>query len=92
MKITIENFGDYAASDQQTVLDVALKHKIPLNHSCGGNATCGTCRVFVKSDLSQLPERNEVEKEMAEDRSFQPQERLACQLCCFEGLVVGLPD
>jgi ferredoxin len=74
-----------------TVLELALSKKLPLEHSCGGMGTCGTCRVIVCSDLAQLPERNEVELEIARDRDFAPQERLACQLEAYDGLTVELP-
>ena len=42
--------------------------------------TCGTCRVEIQSSLSELAERNSIEQEMATDRGYLPQERLACQL------------
>lgn len=75
----------------QSVLDVALRVKVPLNHTCGGNGTCGTCRVFVTQGLEKLGPRNEIEAEMAEDRAFQESERLACQIEPVDGLVVEVP-
>ncbi len=78
-------------ADCTSVLEVALKHKINLEHSCGGMGSCTTCRVLVRSDLSHLPSRNDLEKEIAEMRGFSPQERLACQLDPYEGLVVEIP-
>lgn len=74
-----------------SVLDVALREKIPLNHTCGGNGTCGTCRVFVVSGADLLPPRSDLEQEMAEDRGFGPRERLACQIEPVEGLAVEVP-
>lgn len=70
----------HSISPEQSLLDLALEHNIDLAHSCGGNATCGTCCVSIESDLSQLPARNELEQEMADDRGFTGDERLACQL------------
>ncbi|UXR66264.1 (2Fe-2S)-binding protein [Bdellovibrio bacteriovorus] len=72
----------------QSVLDVALRAKVALNHTCGGNGTCGTCRVFVIQGLEKLGPRNEIEAEMAQDRVFQASERLACQMEPVDGLVV----
>ncbi len=75
-----------------TVLDLAIRNDVTLSHSCGGMGSCGTCRVWIKSDLALLPPRNEVELQMAEDRSFTDEERLACQLTAFHGLCVEVPE
>ncbi|MFM6929338.1 MAG: 2Fe-2S iron-sulfur cluster-binding protein [Bdellovibrio sp.] len=75
----------------QSVLDVALRAGLALNHTCGGFGTCGTCRVFVREGLENLPPRNEVESEMAEDRGFKDCERLACQTPPLDGLVIEIP-
>lgn len=75
----------------QSVLQTLLDHKIDIDHSCGGFATCGTCRVIVEKDVQNLPPRNDVEASFAEDRDFLPEERLACQLPCRPGLVVSRP-
>ena len=63
----------------KSILEHALKAKIPLSHSCGGHGTCGTCRVIVKEGLDDLQKRNSLEEEMAKERNFSPKERLACQ-------------
>lgn len=85
------NIDASPSQKDQSVLDIAIRMKIPLNHTCGGNATCGTCRVFVVQGLENLPPRNELEQEMAEDRGFQENERLACQLEPIAGLIVEVP-
>lgn len=64
---------------EETILEVALKAHININHSCGGMGTCGTCRVLVLKGNEFLVPRNEIEAEMAEGRGFAPNERLACQ-------------
>lgn len=73
------------------LLDVALKAGIDIGHSCGGNATCGTCQVRVGSDIHNLPPRTELEQEMADTLQFQAHERLACQLPVYDGLLVTIP-
>ena len=75
-----------------SVLELAISHHLPLESSCGGMGTCTTCRVFVRSDLSKMSERNEVEAEMARDREFEEFERLSCQLEAFDGLEVEIPS
>ncbi len=79
------------ASHDESVLEAALRAGVELSHSCGGNGTCGTCRVWVREGLASLPARNEVEQEMAEERGFQPQERLCCQNPPVPGLVLEIP-
>lgn len=71
-----------------SVLDVALRAGFPLDHACGGNGTCGTCLVHVVEGLEDLEERNDLESEMAVDRGFEKDERLACQIKPVRGLVV----
>ncbi|AHZ85586.1 fdx [Bdellovibrio bacteriovorus HD100] len=86
-----ENIDVSVSQKDHSVLAVAIRAKVPLNHTCGGNATCGTCRVLVVKGLEKLPPRNELEQEMAEDRGFQPFERLACQIEPVDGLTVEIP-
>jgi len=75
-----------------SVLEVALKNNIDLSHSCGGMGSCTTCRVFIESDASKLPARNELEEEIASSRGFAENERLACQLEPCDGLIARIPE
>lgn len=77
---------------QPSVLEVAIAHEIPLNHSCGGMGSCTTCLVHVKEGLQALPPPEDVEREHAQMRGFAPNERLACQISALEGLVVEVPQ
>ena len=74
-----------------TVLEVALKNKIPLAHSCGGMGSCTTCRVIVENSVEKLNPRTEVEIEIIEGRGFLNTERLSCQLLASPGLTVRIP-
>lgn len=78
--------------DQEpNLLDLALKNKIDLDHSCGGGGSCGTCRVKITSGLEDLEPRNHVEQAMADDRGFSDDERLACQIEPIDGLEIEIP-
>ena len=77
-------------SGEISLLEIAIRERLPLSHSCEGNASCGTCRVVILNDV-ELPERNELEQDMAIDRGFKPQERLACQVLAVNGLKVRIP-
>ncbi len=86
-------FEDQALSVTRpdSLLQTLLDHKIRIDHSCGGFATCGTCQVVVEKDVEKLPPRDEPEALFAEERGFRPEERLSCQLPCREGLQVSRP-
>lgn len=70
----------------ETVLEIAEAHRLGLAHSCGGMGSCGTCRIFVEPPAVELPEKEGLELEMSENRGFQENERLACQLLAVPGL------
>lgn len=75
----------------ETVLEVAIKNKIEINNSCGGSGTCGTCLVqVIKNPEGVAVPLSDVEQEMAADRGFRKNERLACQLVAINGLKVNL--
>jgi 2Fe-2S ferredoxin len=73
--------------NEESLLELALNHDIDIAHSCGGMGTCGTCRVMIESPIDRLHARNEIEQDMANDRNFQPEMRLACQLTPTSGLI-----
>lgn len=77
---------------ESSVLEVALKHKIAIPHSCGGMGSCTTCRVVVEQSPQSLPPREEMELDVAQMRGFAENERLACQLPPLPGLVLRVPD
>lgn len=80
MRITIlpENQA-VEASHGVTILEALTTNKVRIDHSCGGMGSCGTCRVHIVSGAEGLANRTEIEQEMAQDRGFTGQERLACQ-------------
>ena len=79
-------------AQEESILELALKHKIEINHSCGGMGSCGTCRVWIESDHYKTLELNDLEREMKTDRGMLEQERLACQIMPLNGMVVRIPE
>ncbi len=65
---------------EKTLLELCLSHKIPISHSCEGGASCGTCRIIILDGAQDLPAPRFLEAEMASDRGFKNNERLACQI------------
>ncbi len=66
------------ASQEESLLDFFVKRSVPINHSCGGMGTCGTCLIEVENE-ELLQEPNEIEMELKRDRGLDRHERLACQ-------------
>lgn len=77
---------------EKPLLELLLKNKIEISHSCGGFGSCGTCRVFVENYVEKPAPPEGIELEMALDRQFQGNERLSCQLFPAAGMVVRIPS
>ena len=77
--------------DGETVLETALRNKLPLDSSCT-EGTCGSCRVTVITAPPELEAPQEVELETQRERGFPANERLACQMNACSGLKVKVPD
>jgi ferredoxin len=69
----------HSKKEEHSLLQRILDLKIPISHSCGGNGTCGTCRLIVIEGAENLSPREDHEIEFAESRGFSDTERLACQ-------------
>ena len=63
----------------KSLLQISLDHKIPHLHECGGQGKCSTCRVRVHHGHKNLNPPTSLEKEMMEQRRWEPGVRLACQ-------------
>jgi len=81
-----------AASQGQSVLEALTDAKFKMNSSCGGNGTCGTCRVLVSSESVIVPKMNDIETEFWSDRGKKAEERLSCQIEVPFNLKVKLPE
>lgn len=76
----LEFVSEIKFKQTENLLDLLNAHKIGISQSCGGFASCTTCRIFVTKGLRYLRPREELEAERARERSFTEQERLACQV------------
>ncbi len=73
----------------QSLLEVCRRNDLPIATSCGGMGTCTTCRIRAVS--GPWPQRTPIEQEIADERGYSEQERLACQVPAAEGLVFEIP-
>lgn len=91
--ILFQPMGERVSIDNSsTTLDVARRHNIDLPHSCGGMGSCTTCRVILVNSPAGTQPRTALEKEIATERNFTKQERLACQLTPTDGMEVYIPN
>ncbi|MCO6491850.1 MAG: 2Fe-2S iron-sulfur cluster binding domain-containing protein [Phaeodactylibacter sp.] len=70
--ITVDDAG-------MSLLEAAVKNRIPHMQECGGNGRCTTCRVKILEGLQNVAPRNGLESRMAKRRGWDPSVRLACQ-------------
>lgn len=91
--ITFEIDGHLVeARPNESILEASLRTKVPVSSSCGGFGTCGACRVLIEEGAEKLNTRSDLELEMAADRDFEDNERLACQTSPAPGLRVRRPN
>jgi 2Fe-2S ferredoxin len=76
-----------------TLLEAAKRLGFPLNHDCGGNASCTTCRVEVQSGGDNLSEIDFDEQDLLDREALsEPWHRLGCQAKITGDVVVRVPE
>jgi 2Fe-2S ferredoxin len=76
-----------------TLLDAAKELGFPLNHDCGGNASCTTCRVEVQEGAERLSEIDFEEQDLLDREGLsEPWHRLGCQAKVLGDVVVKVPE
>src|ERR1051326_1283421 len=78
-----------------SILDIALKNSIPLDHACGGVCACSTCHVIVKQGAERLSEMEDNEADQLDEAAgLTLASRLGCQAqITQEGeVVVEIPE
>lgn len=81
------------ANEGDSVLDVALKNGIGIEHACEKSCACTTCHVIIREGFDSLEESDELEDDMLDKAwGLEPESRLGCQaLVAKEDLVVEIP-
>ncbi|WP_158769135.1 ISC system 2Fe-2S type ferredoxin [Paraglaciecola sp. L1A13] len=76
-----------------TVLDLALKNGIEIEHACEKSCACTTCHIVVREGFESLDESDELEDDMLDKAwGLEPDSRLGCQaIIKDEDLVVEIP-
>lgn len=74
-----------------TLLDAARTGDVDLRHYCGGNCSCGTCRVEVVSGARSLSRRQGMEEMVLGADAASRGDRLACQAQILGDVEVRIP-
>ena len=80
-----------AAEPGESILQLALRMDLDLDHFCGGRCSCGTCRVVIAAGgehLSPPDGREQAVLGVALDRG----DRLACQAIVRGPVAVHIPE
>ena len=83
-KITFRNAGKtFEVEKGISVLEAALRHRVTIYHTCGGNCSCSTCRVLVLKGAENLSAMEPSEAEVLDSFDLGPPHRLGCQALVF---------
>ena len=76
-----------------SILEAALEHGVPIYHTCGGNCSCSTCRVWVLDGAENLSRMGKDEADVLDAFDLKAPHRLGCQALCLKGsVVVEIPE
>jgi 2Fe-2S ferredoxin len=76
-----------------SLLDAAKTLGFSLNHDCGGNASCTTCRVEVQMGQEHLSEIDFDEQDLLDREALsEPWHRLGCQARVLGDVIVRVPE
>jgi uncharacterized 2Fe-2S/4Fe-4S cluster protein (DUF4445 family) len=90
MKVRFEPFGVTTQAEAGTsLLDVAIAAGVEIESVCGGQGTCGKCRVIATNGLSAV---TEVEEQELTEAERQAGYRLACQAIVQDDVQVVVPE
>jgi ferredoxin, 2Fe-2S len=81
------------ASVGETILNVALRNGIHIEHACEKSCACTTCHVIVREGFNDLEPSDELEDDMLDKAwGLEPESRLSCQAKVVDGdMVVDIP-
>lgn len=78
---------------QLSLLEAAERLGFPLNHDCGGNASCTTCRVDVIIGEDNLSEIDFDEQDLLDREALtESYHRLGCQARILGDVIVQVPE
>lgn len=80
IEITPSEFENAEVGQPGSILDIAIRNNVGIDHSCGGVCACSTCHVVVRQGLESCSQATEDEEDMLDMApGLHYQSRLACQ-------------
>ncbi|MCA8941364.1 MAG: 2Fe-2S iron-sulfur cluster binding domain-containing protein [Planctomycetes bacterium] len=80
IRIRFEGHGEFDAAIGDSILDVALRNDVDLDHACGAVCACSTCHVKIDTGADALSEASEDEEDQLDTaRGVTLASRLGCQ-------------
>jgi 2Fe-2S ferredoxin len=87
-QVSFKNKNKAVPSERgRSILELALDFRVPIYHTCGGNASCSTCRILVLSGKENLSPIDKDEAQVLDSFDLKAPHRLACQ-----ALILGAGD
>ena len=75
-----------------TVLHAAIRNGVDLAHYCGGNCSCGSCRIIVLAGAENLSKPQQREALVLGPGRLKGGERLGCQARIAGPVQIRIPD
>ena len=80
VKVRFADGREFDAAIGESILEVALRNGVEIDHACGGVCACSTCHVHVTSGADALSEASEDEEDQLDTaRDLALDSRLGCQ-------------
>lgn len=76
----------------KTLYEIATEKGLKIKSTCGGQATCGECRVKIVEGENSIPEPSALELNMIGTSYFIDGRRLSCQVRCFGSVTVDMTE
>ncbi len=89
LQVSVNNFK-LQCNEGDNLLDSLNANMLSISQSCDANGTCTTCRVLILKGLENCGPRNDIESEIAEERKFSANERLACQTLIYGNIEIEI--
>ena len=84
-RVIFKNERVISVEEGTSILESALTHGVSVYHTCGGNASCSTCRVRVLQGAENLSAIEKAESEILDSFDLGPPFRLSCQALVWGG-------